>query len=222
MDEERRKTGFHREGISPSSKSPAEKSADICPHFVLRIAPLCGVKSASRFHEKRALQCEKSVARPAQLLSPPFPVRHRRHSRNAKIRSTLYRAPLFTVRDERIAPSYHQGQPLEPTRGLTSISPTIRFEPAQLRKSSVQTPESSPSFHRSRRARRIPFAPSKGCQRNPRANWRASLQRQGSDPHKRESPAYRLPNQAPSFSSFETSAPYSLRTVRGNHRRSCT
>ncbi len=142
----------------------------------------------------RKVRCSSRAA-----LSPPFPVRHRRHSRNAKIRSTLYRAPLFTVRDERIAPSYHQGQPLEPTRGLTSISPTIRFEPAQLRKSSVQTPESSPSFHRSRQARRIPFAPSKGCQRNPRANWRASLQRQGSDPHKRESPAYRLPNQAPSF-----------------------
>ena len=89
----------------------------------------------------RKVRCSSRAA-----LSPPFPVRHRRHSRNAKIRSTLYRAPLFTVRDERIAPSYHQGQPLEPTRGLTSISPTIRFEPAQLRKSSVQTPESSPSF----------------------------------------------------------------------------
>ena len=177
----------------------------------------------------RKVRCSSRAAS-----SPPFPVRRRRHSRNAKIRSTLYRAPLFTVRDERIAfPSYRQGQPSQPTRGLTSISPTIRFKPAQLRKSSVQTPESSPSFHRSRQARRIPFAPSKGCQRNPRANWRASLQRQGSDPHKRESPAYRLPNQAPSFhradsriksffSSFETSAPYSLRTVRGNHRISCT
>ena len=79
--------------------------------------------------------------------SPPFPVRHRRHSRNAKIRSTLYRAPLFTVRDERIAfPSYRQGQPSEPTCELAVVSPMKRLSPAQLQKSSVQTPESSPFF----------------------------------------------------------------------------
>ncbi len=199
MDEERRKTGFHREGISPSSKSLAEKSADICPHFALRIAPLCGVKSASRFHEKRTLQCEKSVARPAQLQARHFlcAIDGIPAMRKSGLHCTVR---LFSPSGMNASrPSYHQGQPSEPTRGLTSISPTIRFEPAQLRKSSVQTPESSPSFHRSRQARRIPFAPSKGCQRNPRANWRASLQRQGSDPHKRESPAYRLPNQAPSF-----------------------